>query len=135
IVSFNLDAFSSYGHNQGENAPVSENAAFKYTTTLNAFLAKDSKNRIQIGDASTVFWAEAPDSVARQAESVFAALCSEVDYATEDQNIGTILARIRKGIPLKEIAPELSEGVRFYVLGLAPNAARISIRFWFEDDF
>ena len=53
IVSFNLDAFTSYGHEQGDNAPVSEAAAFAYTTALNRFLEKDSGHRIQIGDAST----------------------------------------------------------------------------------
>ena len=56
------NAFTSYGHEQGDNAPVSEAAAFKYTTALNAFLGQDSKNRIQIGDASTVFWADASNA-------------------------------------------------------------------------
>src|SRR6516162_5368630 len=54
LVSFNLDAFTSYGHEQGENAPVSEAAAFAYTTALNHFLERGSAQRIQIGDASTV---------------------------------------------------------------------------------
>ena len=62
IVSFNLDAFTSYGHEQGDNAPVSEAAAFAYTTALNHFLERDSGHRIQIGDASTVFWAEAGEA-------------------------------------------------------------------------
>src|SRR5262249_8225385 len=52
IVSFNLDAFTSYGHEQGDNAPISEAAAFAYTTALNRFLERDSGHRIQIGDAS-----------------------------------------------------------------------------------
>src|SRR5690606_11945791 len=56
IVSFNLDAFASYGHEQGDNAPVSEAAAFRYTTALNTFLA-DRPHRLQVGDTSTVFWA------------------------------------------------------------------------------
>jgi CRISPR-associated protein Csd1 len=63
IVSYNHDAFTSYGHEQGDNAPVSEAAAFKYTTALNTFLA-GRKNRTQIGDASTVFWADASDATA-----------------------------------------------------------------------
>jgi CRISPR-associated protein Csd1 len=59
IVSFNLRAFESYGkeQKQGENAPVSKRAAFAYTTALNHLLGKDSTQRIQVGDASTVFWA------------------------------------------------------------------------------
>ena len=62
IVSFNLDAFTSYGHEQGENAPVSEAAAFAYTTALNRFLERGGGHRIQIGDASTVFWADASEA-------------------------------------------------------------------------
>lgn len=135
IVSFNLDAFTSYEHEQGDNAPVSEGAAFKYSTALNAFLAGKT-NRIQVGDASTVFWADASNAeVARTAEGTFGAMFSEVDEVTQAGKVGVILARIRKGLPLKVVAPELENGVRFYVLGLAPNAARLSIRFWFENDF
>jgi CRISPR-associated protein Csd1 len=75
IVSFNLDAFTSYGHEQGENAPVSEAAAFAYTTALNRFLERGGGHRIQIGDASTVFWADASEAkAAEEAEGVFAAL-------------------------------------------------------------
>ncbi|MHB8226781.1 type I-C CRISPR-associated protein Cas8c/Csd1, partial [Acidithiobacillus sp.] len=58
IVSFNLDAFSSYGKVQGANAPLGKAAVFAYTTALNHLLARDSRQRIQVGDASTVFWAE-----------------------------------------------------------------------------
>ena len=69
------------------------------------------------------------------AESTFGAMFSDIDEATQAGKVGDILKRIRNGQPLKEFAPELAEGVRFYVLGLAPNAARLSIRFWFENDF
>ena len=73
IVSFNLDAFTSYGHEQGDNAPVSEAATFAYTTALNRFLEKDSGHRIQIGDASIVFWADASEAnKAAEAENIFA---------------------------------------------------------------
>src|SRR5258708_5650266 len=64
IVSFNLDAFESYGHEQGENAPVSEAAAFAYTSALNHFLERNSGHRSQTGDASTVFWADSSDAQA-----------------------------------------------------------------------
>lgn len=139
IVSFNLDAFGSYGHEQGANAPVSEAAAFKYTTALNAFLA-GKRNRLQIGDASTVFWADAADAqTAALAESVFGSGFNEIDETVEAGKVGAVLERIRQGIvwqdAVRDVAPELAQGVRFHVLGLAPNAARISIRFWFEDEF
>ncbi len=136
IVSFNLDAFASYGHEQGDNAPISELAAFKYTTTLNTYLAGRS-NRIQIGDTSTVFWADASEAeTAQDAERIFQAM---IDETVETDKIAVILDRIRKGMnwaeAVKDISPHLAEGVRFHVLGLAPNAARLSIRFWFKDDF
>lgn len=139
IVSFNLEAFGSYGHDQGDNAPVSEAAAFKYTTALNTFLAGKT-NRLQVGDASTVFWADASDAQAAEfAESVFGSWFTDIDEVAEAGKVGAILKRIRDGIvweqAIHDIAPNLERGVRFHVLGLAPNAARISIRFWFEDDF
>jgi CRISPR-associated protein Csd1 len=136
IVSFNLDAFASYNHEQGDNAPVSEAAAFAYTTALNKYLEKGSNNRIQLGDASTVFWADASNAdAAFKAEAAFACLFEANEAALEENEIKPILENIRQGKPLVQFAPDLSKGVRFYVLGLAPNAARISIRFWLEDDF
>jgi CRISPR-associated protein Csd1 len=137
IVSFNLDAFSSYGHEQGDNAPVSEAATFGYTTALNKFLEKGSDNRIQIGDASTVFWSDASDrETADEAEATFLAMFNAADESAEAKHhIKPILDAIRQGKRLAEIKPNLAEGVRFYVLGLAPNAARLSIRFWLDGDF
>ncbi|MDR3528460.1 MAG: type I-C CRISPR-associated protein Cas8c/Csd1 [Rhizomicrobium sp.] len=137
IVSFNIDAFESYGHSQGDNAPVSEAAAFAYTTVLNKFLETGSRNRLQIGDTSTVFWAEASDAArADTAENIFAAFVNPAeDDAVAAEKISSILHKLRQGLPLKSFAPDLAEGVRFYVLGLAPNAARLSVRFWFESNF
>ena len=140
LVSFNLDAFTSYGHEQGGNAPVSEAAAFAYTTALNRFLERDSGHRIQIGDASTVFWADG--SEAKVAEGIFAAMLGDaagdgvsVNEESEARKVGAILQKLREGKHLEDFDPGLAQGVRFYVLGLAPNAARLSIRFWLEDDF
>lgn len=137
LVSFNLDAFTSYGHEQGDNAPVSEAAAFAYTTALNRFLEKGSSHRIQIGDASTVFWADAENiEAAEQAESFFSFFIDpKADDEDATKKIGIQLSRIRKGEQLSEVEPKLEQGVKFYVLGLAPNAARLSIRFFFEDSF
>ncbi|MGB7543540.1 MAG: type I-C CRISPR-associated protein Cas8c/Csd1, partial [Burkholderiales bacterium] len=63
IVSFNLDAFNSYGKAQGANAPVGKHAAFGYSTALNHLLRKDSTQRLQVGDSSTVFWADQPSEL------------------------------------------------------------------------
>ncbi|TCP25547.1 CRISPR-associated protein Cas8c/Csd1 subtype I-C [Rhodovulum adriaticum] len=116
---------------------MSETAAFAYTTALNRFLEKDSDHRLQIGDTSTVFWADAADAAAAaQAESVFGAFWDPaIAEKKATQDIGTQLERIRRQQPLAEVAPNLDKGVRFCVLGLAPNAARLSVRFWWENDF
>lgn len=124
IVSFNLPAFQSYNKEQGYNAPIGEKTAFAYVTALNTLLAKDSKQRMNIGDASTVFWSEKSTSF----ESDFSFFFSE--SPKDDPDRGT-----RK---IKALYDSLNNGnfynenglSRFYVLGLAPNAARIAIRFW-----
>ena len=134
IVSFNQEAFTSYGKSQGDNAPVSEQAAFAYTTVLNHLLRRSEHNRqrLQIGDTSIVFWAEAADAQeAEQAELLLADLLG--DRPTDEQEtarIRTELEKVQKGRPLGDIDPRLQEDTRMYVLGLAPNASRISIRFW-----
>ena len=139
IVSFNLDAFTSYGHKQGDNAPVSEDAAAAYTSVLNHFL-RTNENRVQIGDSSTVFWADGSNAEAvAQSEAIFASFfndTTDTDDAISEQAIKPVLEKIASGRPMdmEEIQKDF-QGVRFYVLGLAPNAARISIRFWMEDDF
>lgn len=143
IVSFNLDAFTSYGHEQGNNAPVSGAAAFKYTAVLNRFLERDSGHRVQIGDASTVFWADCADSSrAEAAESLFtmfvdppAEEAGADDDRAETRKIEITLKRIRDGQSLAAADPKLADGVRFFVLGLSPNAARLSVRFFFSDTF
>ncbi len=140
LVSFNLDAFTSYGREQGANAPVSEAAAFAYTTMLNRFLERDSGHRLQIGDASTVFWADASGRGAEEAEALFAAYLDDVGDARAEEKISAEhirgqLARIRAGDHLEDIEPDLADGVDFYVLGLAPNAARLSVRFFYAGSF
>lgn len=135
IVSFNLKAFESYGHEQGDNAPISEAAAFAYTTALNRFLENGSGHRIQIGDASTVFWAEAENAeAAKEAEDIFTSFLA-IDEKQETAKIAGILKAIHDGLPIEDIKPNLPNGVRFFVLALAPNAARLSVRFYIEDDF
>jgi CRISPR-associated protein Csd1 len=136
IVSFNLDAFTSYGHEQGDNAPVSESIAFAYTTALNRFLARDSGHRVQIGDAATVFWAEAGDtSAAEEAEDIFASLMGIDDEKIGSRGVKDTLEKIRAGRAAAAVIADLPKGVRFYILGLAPNASRLSIRFYLEDEF
>jgi CRISPR-associated protein Csd1 len=145
LVSFNLDAFTSYGHEQGSNAPISETVADRYTAVLNLFLQRDSGHSIQIGDASTVFWAEdkngtLDENSLKLAEGTFSAFLGDaeieaVDEHKQAQQVGHILAALKKGQRLESLHPDLAKGVRFYILGLAPNNARLAVRFYFEDDF
>ena len=123
LVSFNLDAFSSFNKEQGDNAPVSPLAAFAYTTALNHLLDRNSRQRFQVGDTSTVFWLQKEDA---EAESVFAAIFGEQD----DPDARTELVRgVMAAVQSGQFDGGRGEN-RFFVLGLAPNAARISIRFW-----
>lgn len=137
VVSFNLDAFTSYGKEQGANAPVSERAAFGYTAALNKLLERGSPNRVQIADATTVFWAEASErgeDSAQAAEGLFSILVDPPapDDAQEAAQVRDVLEKIEKGRPLAEVKPDVEDDTRFYVLGLSPNAARLSVRFWHE---
>ena len=136
IVSFNLDAFTSYGHEQGDNAPVSEAAAFAYTTVLNRFLERDSGHRVQVGDASTVFWAEAADpDDAEAVEGFFAGMLGIDDEKIVNRSVKDKLEQIQAGRATAEILKDLPTEARFYILGLAPNASRLSVRFYIEDGF
>ncbi|OOF84458.1 type I-C CRISPR-associated protein Cas8c/Csd1 [Rodentibacter ratti] len=136
IISFNKESFASFGKEQGANAPVSEVSAFAYTTALNYLLRRENGHCLTIGDASTVFWAEAADSeTSAAAEDFFADIMTPPDDEQQSQKVFGILEQIAKGRPLQEIAPDLSPDTRFYILGLAPNAARISIRFWLDTTF
>jgi CRISPR-associated protein Csd1 len=126
IVSFNLRAFESYGkeQKQGENAPVGKHAAFAYTTALNHLLGKDSTQRMQVGDASTVFWASAKTFL----EDDFFSLFGEPTKDDPDRGVRAVKALYES---VKQGSLNISdERTQFFVLGLAPNAARISIRFW-----
>lgn len=122
IVSFNARAFESYGktERQGENAPVSRAAAFAYTTALNHLLRNDSPQRIQVGDASTVFWAEQQDPF----ETIFGDIFAD-NPDSSTAAVQALLNAVHSGQ-----WGTSDEDLRYHVLGLAPNAARISIRFY-----
>lgn len=134
IVSFNLDSFKSYGKEQGENAPVSEQVAFAYTTVLNHLLRRgdDNRQRLQIGDSTVVFWAQAATrQKAQAAESLFADfLQPPATDGSETARLHAALDKVVQGRPLSEVDAELQDDTRIFILGLSPNASRISIRFW-----
>lgn len=125
IVSFNHPAFNSYGKEQGSNAPVSEHAAFAYTTALNHLLRKGSPQRLQVGDASTVFWVDGEQT---DFENTFAALFG--GGSKDDPDRGVEAVRNLLGATQTGVYSKDDGDTRFCVLGLAPNAARVAVRFW-----
>ncbi|MBS0390564.1 MAG: type I-C CRISPR-associated protein Cas8c/Csd1 [Proteobacteria bacterium] len=126
IVSFNARAFESYGktERQGENAPISKAAAFKYTTALNHLLRKGSPQRMQVGDASTVCWADH----ASPFETAFSELFGQDAPENPDDGTPAVQALFNAMHSGRFAQPEGDN--RFHVLGLSPNAARISVRFY-----
>ena len=113
-------AYSSYGKDQGFIFPIGKSAAFAYATALNYLLRKDSPQRMQVGDASTVFWAERQDPF----ESIFGDIFQDNPDASTAA-VRALLDAVHSG----HWGPS-DETLRYHVLGLAPNAARISIRFY-----
>lgn len=125
LVSFNCNSFESYGRSQSFNAPVSKRAAFKYATALNTLLARDSKRRLQIADATCVFWADAPSI----SEDLFGFVFS--GEPPTDSALETELHHALQSLQRGALPEGIDADTAFYVLGLSPNAARISIRFWY----
>lgn len=137
LVSFNLDAFTSLGKEQGDNAPTGEAAAFRYGAALNKLLQRDSRNRLArpIGDATVVFWADARDAKAADDFMGFM-LDPDALRITDEAEVALIRRQVEQvaaGRPLAELRAGIAEGTQFHVLGLSPNAARISVRFWLSD--
>jgi len=128
LVSFNLPAFQSYGLAQGDNAPVGTSAAFAYGTALNWLLA-ERRHRLRLGQLTVVFWG----AKATQAETFLSDLFgdpprdeSEAERSARAVRVQTLLTAPRSGIVPENIETD------FYVLGLAPNAARAAVASWHE---
>lgn len=126
LVSFNLDAFKAFGRDQGGNAPIGEPAAFAYTTALNELLSRDSRQKLQLADTTIVFWAERRDAI--ELEAAFAGLFEEAprdDPGRKADAIASVYQSVHAGTPITS-----DDGSGFFVLALAPNAARLSVRNW-----
>lgn len=148
IVSFNQEAFCSYGKKQSYNSPVSQKAAFGYSTALNYLLASQ-RNKVLIGETTTVFWAEKKSCCAEEDWLAYLLNPEESVERSDDKNgedkwlvdpqtvltIKNAFENVKKGIPLKNLLPSDMLETKFYILGLSPNNARLSIRFWHVDTF
>jgi len=126
IVSFNFSAACSFAKEQGANAPVGERAAFAYTTALNTLLGKESRQKLRVGDATVIFWAAKADDF----EQSFGSFFAEPDKDDPDASVEHIHALYRSAQTGSNAFMTDADDTRIYVLGLAPNAARISVRFW-----
>jgi len=124
IVSFNLDAFRSFHKEQGDNAPIGKKAAFAYTTGLNHLLRRDSRQKLLVGDTTTVFWAEKPTALETQIPDSFGESPKD-DPDRQSKAVRSLYRSIESGA----FGPN-DRSTRFYVLGLSPNAARLAVRFW-----
>lgn len=156
LVSFNLDAFASYGRKQGLNSPVSQRVASGYGVALNYLLSSQNPNRkIYLGDTTVVYWAETPDK--RYASVFYSFLNPEYQQEQEgeieetqgkrkrakeaEKQMGERAETVRQGKAINpaelhnEVEKELDKGTRFYVLGLAPSAARLTVRFFLTEPF
>ena len=144
LVSFNADAFCSYGKEQSFNAPVSRRAAFGYVTALNHLLS-DGEHLQQLGDSTVVYWAETGERVY---SDLFAGVVQGREVFTNRPNAGgetavpfseetlkRTMSELSRGGPCDLDGATLLPGTRFYVLGLSPSAARVSVRFFYQDHF
>ncbi len=131
LVAFQVcSGYDSYGKTKGGNAPISEEAEFAYTTALNHLLASDSRNKFLIGSRTFLFWASKNDEVGQKAEDSFFSLFG-FNEQSDDPNrnieqVRKVFESIYKGT-LKSSSEDI-----FYILGLAPNAARIAVTYWAE---
>ncbi|MDD4774804.1 MAG: type I-C CRISPR-associated protein Cas8c/Csd1 [Eubacteriales bacterium] len=130
LVSFNANAYESYGceGSQGLNAPVSKYASFAYSTVLNMMLNK--KNRTQLlGDTTVLWWSEEADA---DAEDIYATI-QFGGFEDDEQKLNNLMNRLITGKPVAD--DNININGKFCILGLAPNAARLSVRFFYRDSF
>lgn len=134
LVAFQISSgYDSYGKKMGLNAPISEEAEFKYTTALLKLLSKGSHNIFMIGTRTFVFWASSKSEAASQAED---SLFELLGYSEEEQQQDDPNAKIEQ---VRKVFSSIYSGSlktsledRFYILGLAPNIARIAVVYWSE---
>ena len=144
LVSYNCASFLSYGKEKGFNAPVSEDRAFAYCCGLNYLLSRQ-ETRIFMGDATMVFWADAPVAEMNAIMAEFMAGMvpphdfspNAVPVSAMDENVlQKTHALLKKMVQGKLGYDDLSSGdARFFILGLSPNSTRLAVRLWYESSF
>ena len=131
IVSFNAPALCSYGKEQSLNAPVGKYAAFAYTSALNYLLA-DRDNVQRIGDTTVVCWAEGAEP-AYQKFAIASLFGAQLPDQITTDTLRAAVKHLANNEPIEEL--NLDPSRNFNILGLAPNAARLSVRFFCRNTF
>ena len=131
LVSFNEPAFESYGKEQSFNAPVGTYAAYAYTTALN-YLLSDRSHGTTIGDTAVVYWSEEGDE---RYQNIFA--CVSEPTMENQEIVDGVFKNLAEGkaVAVQDVKDSLDMEKRFYILGLAPNAARLAVCFFYQDSF
>ena len=129
LVSFNAPAFESYGKEQSYNAPVGKYAEFAYTTALN-YLLSQRDYTFSMGDSMIVYWAE---SGKEQYQKCFL----NMFRPTKDnqKKLKDIFDSLKEDTKIYLEDAEMDPKQDFYILALAPNAARLSVRFFYVNSF
>lgn len=132
LVAFQVNSgYDSYGKTKCGNAPISENAEFAYTTALNSMLQKGSRNKFMLGTRTFVFWASNNNEASIEAEDSLFDFLGFSEEANDDPNAKiTKVRRVFESIYSGTMKTELDD--KFYILGLAPNSARIAVVYWSE---
>lgn len=127
LVSFQVGSgYDSYGKQKGFNAPIGDKTNFYYTTALNSMLSSDSRNKFHIGNRTFVFWASSTDKTSQSIED---GIFSLFGLSDNDESASAVQVRkVFKSIYSGELKTPLDD--RFYILGLAPNSARIAVSYW-----
>lgn len=132
LVAFQVNSgYDSYGKTRGNNAPISEDAEFAYTTALNHMLRPDSHNKFMVGNRTFLFWASSASQAAKESEDSLFALLGRPETDDDDPNRRIELVRSTfMAIYNGKLSADKDD--TFYILGLAPNSARIAVVYWSE---
>lgn len=132
LVAFQVNSgYDSYGKTKGNNAPISEDVEFAYTTALNHMLRSDSHNKFMVGNRTFLFWASSASQAAKESEDSLFALLGRPETDDDDPNRRIELVRSTfMAIYNGKLSADKDD--RFYILGLAPNSARIAVVYWSE---
>lgn len=132
LVSFNAPAFCSYDREQGLNAPTSQYAAFAYGAALNYLIATQNT---RVGDVTLLFWAESGEEAYADALKRFGFGGGDEDDQYKEEDLKGLMESLAEGADVEWDGTRIAPNMTFYILGISPNAARLSVRFFLRNSF